>query len=229
MIAQALVLSDGKRRDGSGFIHQLTWPESTKGYVERFADRVYALTGISPDSGGSSCEPQPQCTLASRRKHPGTESPAPSIATVPSYQTYSLAASSEPPKECEQHGLVATVGRAHGLSNNRVHREQPGGRFRSRWCESTPRQRTIALLVNFAAHPITVGGSTTLWDAGVSRSAAPPYRARISRGRVSLPSGLCRRCGPIRLVVRLRRLRHAILTICRDPLSEKPLLKLCSG
>src|SRR5205085_3951006 len=59
----------------------------------------------------------------------------------------------------------AAVGRVEGVSGNRVDRERPVDDsltvLRIDRADGSP----LAAVVNFAAHPITVGGVTVEWDA----------------------------------------------------------------
>ena len=183
LIAQALVLSDGERT--AAIVATDLVFVGRRARDARCASASRALTGIPPERGLGAREPQPQraeplARLDDRRaaRHPGVRALRRRCSA-----TCSRAPSTRRSARLEPARIGSAVGSAPGLSGNRVQRERPVDDsvtvIRIDRADGEP----LAAVVSFAAHPITVGGSTVLWDAeyigAAARDASRP-RSRAS-------------------------------------------------
>ena len=113
--------------------------------------------------------------------------------------------------------IGAAVGRAPGLSGNRVDRERPVDDSLTVIRIDRAGGEPLAAVVSFAAHPITVGGTTILWDAEYIAPLRDTVEAAVPGRRVHLHPGLRGRHRAVRLVVRRLRGEPARLRGARPP------------
>jgi hypothetical protein len=162
MVAQALVLADGQRRvvlittDLVGVDRVL---------VSKVRERVGALTGIPPEA----------VAVAAVHNHSAptrvARSPVQDATFDPFENYYRLlpemlsGVAYAACQNVKSARLGAIVGHAQGLSHNRVHPDQAVDDSLAVLRVDGSSGEPLALVVNFAAHPITVGGTTTMWDA----------------------------------------------------------------
>jgi neutral ceramidase len=162
MVAQALVLSDGQTTvvlvttDLVGVDQVL---------VSEVRERVRALTGIPPAAVAVAAVHNHSAPSRLGRYPTQDATPNPLdnyyrlLPEMLSGAVYAACQRIRPAR------LGAIVGHAQGLNHNRVHPDQPVDDSLTLVRVDDSSGELLALVVSFAAHPITVGGITTEWDA----------------------------------------------------------------
>jgi hypothetical protein len=163
MLAQALVLDDGTSRIGV-ISTDLLWV--TRDLTDRTRQRVTALTGIPPEA----------VLVSASHNHsaPTLLDPAGLRALVEAdgYDAYRrtlperlAGAVYGALRRLQPAAIGGDVGRAPGLTVNRVHRERPVDDSVTIVRVDDGQGQPLAVLVGFACHGTCVGGETLLWNA----------------------------------------------------------------
>ena len=166
LVAQALVVSDGNR---TAVIIATDLLMVTSRLSERVRCRVNYLTGIPVHSISvhtSHNHSAPHSTLEPDITQGESNSGAAALQRYADLLPDALAGAAysawrrlRPPR------AGARVTRALGITTNRVRPERSPDDSVSVIRVDTEKGGPLAALVSFAAHPVTVGGSSTLWDA----------------------------------------------------------------
>lgn len=163
LVAQAIVLADGEE---TAAIVTTDLVFAGRDLTDGVRARVHELCGIEPEAvvvHASHNHSGPSLSrgagVAGLRDAPGFDGYA---AVLPDLIAGCVYAAS---RRLEAARAGAAVSHAPGLSGNRVRRERPVDDRLSVIRIDTPDGSPLAALVNFTAHPITVGGITTQWDA----------------------------------------------------------------
>jgi hypothetical protein len=163
LVAQALVLEDGERTVA---IVTTDLVFAGRSLTDAVRSRVWELCGIPPEHvvvHASHNHSGPSLSrgagVAGLRDAPGFDGYA---AVLPDQVAGCIFAAW---RRLAPARAGSSVGRAAGLSVNRVRRERAVDDSLAVIRVDTEGGEPLAALVNFTAHPITVGGITTQWDA----------------------------------------------------------------
>jgi hypothetical protein len=162
LVAQALVLSDGER---TAAIVACDLVFAGVELATAVRERVRPLTGIPPEAISVHASHNHSAPSLSRGSTIG------GLPDIPAFERYAemlgdqlAGAVYAAHKRLEPARIGSIVGRSSGLSGNRVRHEKPVDdsvtTIRVDRADGSP----LAAVVNFAVHPISVGGSSVLWD-----------------------------------------------------------------
>jgi hypothetical protein len=182
LVAQALVLSDGER---TAALVTMDLVFAGRDLTDAVRGRVHELTGIAPEAvlvhathNHSAPSLSRGSGVAGLQDAPGFETYTAVLPDLVSGAVFAAHRRLAPAR------IGSTVAQAPGLSGNRVRHELPVDDslavVRVDRADGSP----LAAVVNFTAHPITVGGITTEWDA----EYPAPLRAGVER---ALPGVEC--------------------------------------
>jgi hypothetical protein len=162
LVAQALVLSDGER---TAAIVATDLVFAGVELATAVRERVVALTGIPPEAVSVHASHNHSAPSLSRGSTIG------GLPDIPAFERYAALLGDQlagavyaAHTRLEPARIGSATGSAPGLSGNRVRHERPVDSsvttVRIDRADGVP----LAAVVSFAAHPISVGGSSVLWD-----------------------------------------------------------------
>ena len=182
LVAQALVLSDGER---TAVLVTMDLVFAGRDLTDDVRARVRELTGIPPEAvlvHASHNHSAPSLSrgsgVAGLQDAAGFEAYTAVLPDLVSGAVFAAHRRLAPAR------VGSAVTRAPGLSGNRVRHEAPVDDSLAVLRVDRPDGSPLAAVVDFTAHPITVGGITTQWDA----EYPAPLRAGVER---ALPGAEC--------------------------------------
>jgi hypothetical protein len=162
LVAQALVLSDGER---TAAIVATDLVFAGVELTTAVRERVQALTGIPPEAVSVHASHNHSAPSLSRGSTIG------GLPDIPAFERYAQLLGDQlagavyaAQKRLEPARIGSAVGNAPGLSGNRVQHEKPVDDSITVIRIDRANGEPLTAVVSFAVHPISVGGSSVLWD-----------------------------------------------------------------
>src|SRR3954447_20747473 len=179
LVAQALVLSDEER---TAAIVACDLVFAGVELTTAVRERVEALTGIPREAVSVHASHNHSAPSLSRGSTIG------GLPAIPAFERYAALLGDQlagavyaAHKRLAPARIGSVVGRSSGLSGNRVQHEKPVDDSLSVIRVDRADGSPLAAVVSFAVHPISVGGSSVLWDTDF----VGPLREALEAGIVS--------------------------------------------